>query len=122
MSALRLPELEASFVHYHAENGHRYHKAVASMAEANGVSFLCPQCYRNNRGPAGTHSIMIMTPSVGAGCPYGPGRWHMEGTSLDDLTLVANSPSVRITGGCHAHFHVRRGKIDFCDDSGALPS
>lgn len=28
--------------------------------------------------------------------------------------LKAGSASVLLTSGCRAHFHVRRGKVDFC--------
>jgi hypothetical protein len=40
-----------------------------------------------------------------------PGRWDFQGTGLQDLTLVAGSSSVLLTGGCRAHFFVRDGEI-----------
>jgi hypothetical protein len=47
-----------------------------------------------------------------------PGRWWIEGTSLDDLTLAHGAPhmarSVLLQGGCNAHFCVTAGEIAGC--------
>jgi hypothetical protein len=41
-------------------------------------------------------------------------RWSLQGTSIDDLTLVAGSSSVYLKGTCDAHFFVRGGAIVDC--------
>lgn len=92
---------------------------VDSIAEAHGIVFLCPQCFTDPPvGPIGCHSIVCWRPVVPPHVSPKPGRWELTGTSLDDLTLVAGSSSVAITGGCRAHFFVRRGAVDMCADSG----
>ena len=122
---MRLRDLEAEFyrreirpchigapdcnvVSEHTE--HEYY-VPASFTDADGVMFLCPKCWLANAGPVGTHGIICWRPRVPAGVRPGPGRWEFQGTSLDDLTLVAGSSSVRLDGGCNAHFHVRGGSI-----------
>lgn len=113
---MKLTELEARFMSYHEDGAHRYHREVDSIAEANGVMFLCPQCKLD--GVRGVHSVLCWAPSVGMAATPGPGRWDLQGTSLEDLTLVAGSSSVRLTGGCCAHFHVTNGEIIMSADSG----
>lgn len=34
---------------------------------------------------------------------------------------VMLSPSIRWTGGCYAHFYIKDGKSEFCNDSGVKP-
>lgn len=91
---------------------HTYLIPVESVAEADGVVFLCPKCFQENNGPVRTHSVVCWRPRVPQGENIeGPGRWEFEGTGLHDLTLVAGSSSVLLTGGCNAHFFVRGGEI-----------
>ncbi len=84
---------------------------VDSVSEADGVMFQCPACFEANGGPVGTHSIVCWAPSVPLTFSPGPGRWNLRGSSIDDLELVAGSSSVKLTGGCEAHFHVRGGRV-----------
>lgn len=42
-------------------------------------------------------------------------RWSVH---RDRLRRVTVDPSVRQTGGCRAHFWIRRGLIEWCPDSG----
>jgi hypothetical protein len=42
-------------------------------------------------------------------------RWSVH---RDRLRRVTVDPSVRQTGGCRAHFWIRRGMIEWCRDSG----
>jgi hypothetical protein len=78
------------------------------------VRFLCPKCFATNGGARGTHSVICWSPGVPQEMRPGPGRWQLQGTSLDDLTLVAASSSVKLEGGCEAHFFVRNGAIVDC--------
>ena len=78
--------------------------------------FLCPKCYVANAGAVGTHSVICWAPQVPQTIDPKPGRWELVGTSLDDLTLRAESSSVLLTteGGCQAHFFVENGVIRMC--------
>lgn len=86
------------------------------MAEAQGISFLCPKCFAENKGPRGTHSVICWSRSRGVpeDATPGPGRWKLDGTSFDDLTLNADPPStarsVQLTGGCGWHGFITNGE------------
>ena len=113
---MKLADLDAKFLKRVDERTHRY---VATLAEADGVQFLCPVCFAKNNGPAGTHGVLCwfvgMVPDETL--PK-PGRWTPQGTGLHDLTFVPGTPprlnSVLLTGpGCGAHFFVVNGEITF---------
>lgn len=97
----------------------RSFKKVYSLQEADGIRFLCPLCWKVNDGPVGTHSILCWRPHVPQSCypapgRWGypaPGRWEFQGSSFEDLTLVASSSSILLLGGCKAHFFIRNGEI-----------
>lgn len=86
---------------------------VATLAEADGVGFLCPKCFAANNGPVGTHGVICwFEDKVPDDAFPGPGRWNPVGTSLDDLTFVPGkrSHSVLLTGeGCAWHGFVVNG-------------
>lgn len=105
---MRLTELAAKFLKC---DDNRHFRFVATLAEADGVEFLCPKCFAANGGPVGTHAVICWSPTIPQDTSPTPGRWSMEGTSLEDLTLVASSSSVLLHGGCEAHFFVRSGEI-----------
>jgi hypothetical protein len=107
---VNLRQLEAKFVK-RTDEGRRN---VDSKGEADGVDFLCPKCYGENGGPVGTHRIVCWAPHIQVIIAPGPGRWSMHGSSIDDLTLVAQSSSVKLNGGCDAHFFVKGGMIEMC--------
>lgn len=88
-----------------------YRSEGVPFAEADGILFLCPKCFIANNGPVGTHSVLCWRPHVPQTMSPKPGRWDFQGTSVEDLTLVAGSSSVLLTGGCCAHFFVRNGEI-----------
>jgi hypothetical protein len=101
---------DCSTVSPHTE--HEYWINVASIAEADGLMFLCPVCFVTNKGPVGTHGVLCWRPRVPQNVAPKPGRWEFEGTSLDDISLVAASSSIFLTGeGCGAHFYIRSGEI-----------
>ena len=94
------------------DDGHTYHQRCTDIADAEGVSFLCPTCFESNGGSVGTHGIICWSPNVPQTFAPTPGRWELVGTSMDDLSLVAGSSSVALTGdGCKAHFFVTNGSI-----------
>lgn len=108
---MTLLELEPQFL---KRNDDTHFQEVDTLAEADGIQFVCPKCLENNgMVRAGVHSIVCWAPSVPQTTQPGPGRWNMQGTSFRDLSLVAGSSSVLLTGegGCHAHFFVTNGEI-----------
>lgn len=74
---------------------------VDTVAEADGVWFLCPKCYAANGGAVGTHQVCILW-KEGPGERWNRGvRWQLiGGTSLDDLQL---SPSIQTHADCQWH-------------------
>jgi len=77
----------------------KFYAHVATLAEADGVWFLCPKCFIANKGAVGTHSVMA---GFAGRCPPGSytqdldgndTRWQVSGTGLDDLAL---SPSIHL--------------------------
>ena len=78
------------------------HQDVATLAEAQGVEFLCP---------CGDHHILVWfrDRDVPSTEEPGPARWTVEsGTGLRDLTL---SPSIHLLSGCKWHGFVRGGEV-----------
>jgi hypothetical protein len=70
---------------------------VDTVAEADGVRFLCPNSYAKNNGPVGTHSVYIFFQGTqapdrvcGKNKEGQPVRWKVEdgSTCLDDLSLT----------------------------------
>ena len=96
----------------HVTGPREYSIRVSTLAEAQGIRFLCPACFTKNGGPVGTHGVEVafhereVLPNQGShGSDGGPSRWHVAGDSFDNLTLT---PS--IDGGCW-HGYVTHGEI-----------
>jgi hypothetical protein len=83
-----------------------HHVHVDSLAEAQGVRFLCPKCFNE----VDEHAHMVLCwfrdRDVPDDAQPGPGRWNASGTGYGDLSL---SPSVALTSGCMWHGHVQAG-------------
>ena len=116
---MKLADLHPRFLRYEKrlEEGKErvYHVEVETLAEAQGVIFLCPKCFAANHGEVGTHSVICWSSSRGVpvGAHPGPGRWAMKGTSLADLTLdgePGRSRSVLLKGGCGWHGYITKGE------------
>lgn len=103
---ISLATLDATFLKIIDE---RTHQREAPFGEADGVMFLCPECYMKNEGPVGTHAVICWRPHVPLTHSPGPGRWEFGGTGLDDLTLRAGSSSVLLP--CGGHFFIRDGQV-----------
>jgi hypothetical protein len=81
---------------------------VDTLAEAQGIWFLCPLCFTKNGGSVGTHSVDVTFEGRGAADDQGshdstgkPSRWSVSGTCMDDLCLA---PSILLAGpGCGWH-------------------
>lgn len=132
--AMRLTELHPQFIRYemHVESWTRrkadgsteqvtgprvYIPYVNSIAEAQGIMFLCPKCFAQNGGPVGTHMVICWSRSRGVpnSAEPGPGRWKLEGIGYSDLTLSADPPntahSVLLTTGCRWHGFITDGEV-----------
>lgn len=89
-----------SIVHYGDDELESSQPAL-TIANAQGILFLCPKCFVKNGGRVGTESVLcwFRDRSVPDNALPGPGRWLASGTSFADLTL---SPSVNVD---HEHWH-----------------
>lgn len=114
---MKLTELNPIFVRHERRDGRQLSVTVDTLAEAQGIQFLCPMCFAKNNGPIGTHAVKCWSRSRGVpdDVSPGPGRWAMEGTGFQDLTLNADPPgtarSVWLTGGCGWHGFVTNGEV-----------
>jgi hypothetical protein len=90
------------------------HYEVDSIAEADGVSFLCPKCFAANGGTVGTHTVICWFEGrVPDDAKPSPGRWTPAGAGIDDLTFAPGEKikavSVQLLGGCAWHGYVANG-------------
>lgn len=114
---MRLTELEPQFIRLTdqiGEHGGRIHEAVSTLPEADGIHFLCPKCFQENKGNIGTHGVTCWFEGhVPDDIDPGPGRWKPKGTGFKDLSFVPSnhSRSVRLLQGCKAHFNVTKGEV-----------
>lgn len=109
---MELQELEPQFLKIKDERNFLF---VDNITEADGMSYLCPVCFKNNGNSSkGVHSILSWQPHVPEHMTPGPGRWNFVGTGYNDLSFVNGSSSIALTGGCNAHFFIKEGKIIFC--------
>lgn len=104
---MKLTDLEPEWTKWISDKESR---RVNTMAEADGLWFLCPVCIEANNGPIGTHMVLCWQPQVPLTTSPAPGRWTMTGTSFEDLTL---HPSVHLAGkgGCGWHGFVKNGEV-----------
>jgi hypothetical protein len=101
---MKLRDLDARFIKYapypdtwteihdgvesqHSGTRHAY-QVVDTLAEADGVEFLCVGCFIKNGGRRGTDiAICWFKGKVPDELDPKPGRWNPSGTGLDDLTF-----------------------------------
>jgi hypothetical protein len=107
---IALTQLEPEWLQ-HVERGH---KRITTMAEADGLLFLCPLCYQRNGGNVGTHSVICWFEGrVPDDLKPGPGRWTPKGTGFEDLSFVpgkrVHAVSVELLSGCKWHGHIVNG-------------
>lgn len=110
---IQLKKLDARFLRISKADANVYRR-VLKLEGADGLILLCPKCFEAKSGKVGTHSIICWQPHVPQTMHPKPGRWAFEGSSLDDLTLVAGSSSILLTSGCGAHFWIRNGHAVPC--------
>lgn len=113
---MRLLDLKPKFLRYEERADGIFFPYVDTIDAAQGVEFLCPKCFTANGGSVGTHAVICWSRSRGVPdhAEPRPGRWKMEGTGLNDLTLNADPPgtarSVQLLGGCLWHGFVTDGE------------
>ena len=107
---MKLTLLEPQFMRI-TSAGH--YADVDTLAEAQGVMFLCPKCFAKNCGNVGTHSVMVWFRDCGVPADEVPlpGRWGVSGTGYADLTIT---PSISLENpgkvGCQWHGFVTSGE------------
>lgn len=109
---MKLTEFQPRFLKWESDTLFRM---VDSIAEADGVQFLCPVCWVKNKGPVGTESMICWSPKVPLTTTPRPGRWNLVGTGLHDLSLVAGSSSVLTKnpdGSQHWHGLIKNGEVE----------
>jgi hypothetical protein len=110
-TAVRLTDLEPHFLKLESPIVYRQ---VDSLAEAQGIEFLCPKCFEANSGRVGTHIIICWFKDRGVPDDLGPkpGRWNPSGTGYHDLTFVPpGATSVLLKGGCGWHGFIENGEV-----------
>jgi hypothetical protein len=117
---MRLRDLEAKFLKIKSiapPAPHTVFELIDSLADAQGIQFLCPKCFAANGGNVGTHGVICWF--NGRGVPDDldpkPGRWNPSGTGYDDLTFVGpGAVSVLMTNpkGCGWHGFVKDGNAE----------
>lgn len=98
---MRLTELEPQFERYESRPSEpggspcEYLRHVETLADAQGIVFLCPVCFTKNGGAVGTHGIEVSFADRGVLDHQGshnkegkPSRWAAAGTGYADLTLL----------------------------------
>lgn len=114
---MKLADLDPVFISYLERDGHTYLPNEKSLSEAMGIMFLCPICFAANGGPVGTHQVICWSAARGAPehAQPRPGRWTIDGTGFDDLTLngepLGQARSVQVISACQAHFHITNGEV-----------
>jgi hypothetical protein len=115
---VKLIDLDPEFLRYGRDplTGGAVFPHVDNLADAQGVSFLCPHCFQALGGARGCHSVICWSAERGvpATASPGPGRWRLVGNGVGDLTLDAEPPcglrSV-VLNTCGAHFFVTNGEV-----------
>jgi hypothetical protein len=112
---VKLTDLEPRFLRHESDQGSVIFRPVETIAEAQGIVFLCPVCFLKNGGAVGTHSVICWSRSRGVpdDAKPGPGRCRLDGTDFADLSLNEDpgSRSIALNGGCNAHFFITNGEI-----------
>lgn len=105
---MRLTELEPEWLTYVSDDRRQRWGDALNPAEAHGIWFLCPACFATNGGPVGTHGVVCwFRGRVPDSASPGPGRWTIEGSSFENLTLA---PSIQLLSGCAWHGFIRNGE------------
>ncbi len=102
---MTLADLEPKFV---TTTDGRHIGKTDDFSRAQGVRFLCPQCFARNNGPVGTHMVLVWFADRGVPEAAKPlPRWGASGSGYADLTI---SPSIDLKDG-DWHGFVTHGEV-----------
>lgn len=108
---MKLTDIDAHFLKALPDGASQW---VETLAEADGIIFLCPKCFAMKGDNIGVHSVLCwFVGKVPADRTPAPGRWTPSGTGLHDLTFVPPPDAVSVNlsgGGCGWHGHIRNGE------------
>jgi hypothetical protein len=89
---------------------------VQDVRLADGLKFVCPDCekrnhpfHRSKHDPEGQHIITCWFSN--RGYANDAGRWHTEGTTIDDLTFVPPGNISVLAGPCGWHGYIHNGEV-----------
>lgn len=85
---------------------------VKTLAEADGVQFICPKCFKEDPDAEYPHEVTLWFSSIGKLSEKIQGHpgWNKSGSSLEDLTFVPpGAVSVLIKARCCWHGFVKNG-------------
>lgn len=110
---MQLTALEPRFLRYLPG---RVREFSDLLAEAQGVLFLCPLCFKaNGNSPVGTHAIEVTFADRGVAAEDGshgsdgqPTRWTVSGTGYADLST---QPSILLLSECAWHGFITNGVV-----------
>lgn len=98
MTDILLTELDPQWLKWIDDT---HFRCDAVRADADGILFLCPRCFvANGRRRPGVESVICWRPHIPQTTDPVPGRWEFQGSDFTDLTLVAGSSSIALTGEC----------------------
>lgn len=81
-------------------------------SEAQGIWFLCPVCFVKNKGPMGTHMVLVWFKDRGVPDTAEPlPRWTATGTTFFDLTLMPSIDTTKNKAGEVVNPHEWHGFI-----------
>ena len=107
---MKLTELEPQFLRYKLD-GH--YVPVHELAQADGISFLCPKCFAANGGKTGTHVVTCWFEGKVPDDTKPCGRWTPAGTHYRNLSFVLgrNERSLQAINDCRFRPFLADGEI-----------
>jgi hypothetical protein len=106
---MRLLDLEPQFIRHEQRGDQAINVHVETLAEADGLFFLCPVCWAKNSEAVGTHGIIVTFRDRGVPDALGshnkegqPTRWTVSGSGYTDLSL---QPSIDISRNLPGEWH-----------------
>lgn len=106
---MKLADLDPQFLRY--DDGD--HVNVNTLAEADGIRFLCPQCFGINGGRTGTHSMVRWFEGKVPPEAIPEGRWTTSGSGYHDLSFILgdNKRSLQVVNDCKLRAFLADGEI-----------
>jgi hypothetical protein len=112
---LRLTDLRPQFIQLTDTRGS--YRPVNTLGDADGLTFLCPRCFKaNHKNAGGVHAVICWFEGrVPDDIRPRPGRWTPGGSTYADLSFVPgphDKPhSVLLLGACGWHGFIANGNV-----------